>query len=72
MEKFLLLEDVKHQDRSTYYCANIVEKRYECSNKLIFSKHGGFGFNYRYCSSCYDKWNLEQTELKNKCFITLE
>ena len=43
-----------------YYCANIVEKRFNCSNQLTYVKSGGFGRNYKYCSDCYEKWNKLQ------------
>lgn len=51
-----------------YYCANIVEKRFDCSNKLIYKKSGGYGRNYRYCSTCYDKWDeLKREQYNLKC-----
>jgi len=60
--KIVLLKDVDPESNfEEYYCANIVEKTFECSNKLLYIKNGGFGCNYNYCSSCYSKWN----KLKN-------
>ena len=60
----ILLDDIDkiNDDFKEYYCANKVEKLYECDTKLVYVKKGGFGFNYRYCSSCYDKWNKSKAE----------
>ena len=79
--KYLLLDDVSKLkiDGKMYYCANIVEKTFECSNSLFWSRGGGFGQNYRYCSSCYRKWNnITQFSsnpikaiTKGKCLINL-
>ena len=74
---YKLLEDVeKSLIVDEYYCANSVEKLFgHCENTLTYAKNGGYGFNYRYCSSCYAKWNdkklREQSEFKKGiCYIT--
>ena len=55
---YKLIDDVDiNINFDTYYCANVVEKTFECSNKLTYRKGGGFGANYRYCSNCYTKWH---------------
>jgi len=63
-----LLDDIDtmKDDYKIYYCANIKEKLFECNNQLIYIKGGGFGMNYRYCQSCYSKWNdLKKNNFKN-------
>ena len=63
-----------HLDKSLeydqkYYCANIIEGTFECSNQLTYVKGDRFGFNYRYCRSCYAKWNaLEKEKQVNKYY----
>jgi hypothetical protein len=58
-KSYILLDhiDKENDNYKEYYCANIEEKLFECDNKLIYVKGGGFGLNYRYCSACYNKWN---------------
>ena len=56
--------DKENDNYKEYYCAYIVEKLFECENKLTYIKGGGFGLNYRYCASCYTKWNKLQNEPK--------
>ena len=66
-----MLDEVdKNSSFEEYYCANIVEKLFECNNKLIYRKNGGYGLNYKYCSTCYSKWNNEKQKPKvYKCLI---
>ena len=69
----ILLEDLDKElnFKQIYYCANIKEKTFICSTRLTYVKRGGFGMNYRYCNSCYDKWNkLEANEQVNKYYGT--
>lgn len=78
---YKLIDDVDESlNTDTYYCANIVEKLFECNNKLTYIKGGAFGFNYRYCASCYLKWDNkelrkkklnERDGLKGVCYIKL-
>jgi hypothetical protein len=49
--------DANNENYVTYYCANVVEKTFDCDATLTFKKGGGFGANYRYCSNCYAKWD---------------
>ena len=68
------LDDINRNESYTkYYCANINEKTFNCSNELTYIIEGGFGFNYRYCNSCYRKWNKlnekEQEASINKTFF---
>lgn len=69
--------------KTIYCCLNKIEKRYGiCENKLMYHIGGGFGLNYKYCSDCYYKWNIEvehgKKPIKNdfplvgKCFIKLK
>jgi hypothetical protein len=59
--------DKENENYVTYYCANVVEDLFNCSNQLTYIKNGGFGVNYRYCSACYQKWNdLKRQEEKLK------
>ena len=69
---FVLLENIDGNSKlAEYYCANIKEKTFKCNKKLWYSKSGGFGMNYRYCSSCYAKWNaLEKEKQINKYYST--
>jgi hypothetical protein len=84
-DTYLLLDniDLKNPDiiYKQYYCANVVEQRYgKCENQLLYKKGGGFGLNYRYCSSCYNKWWKEEKEQKfsddiigkGKCLVILK
>ena len=69
--KIILIDDINTEtdNYKEYYCANIKEKTFECSNKLRFVKGGGFGMNYRYCSSCYNKWDeLDKDKKVNKYY----
>lgn len=67
MSKYILIDNVdRNRDLQQYYCANIVEKTFECSNILTYKKGGGYGLNYRYCSFCYDKWNKQEDEARLK------
>lgn len=68
MEKYCVLEDVKGKfEIAEYYCANAVEKRYECKTLLVYNVNGGFGMNYRYCNNCYRLWDRDKDlNLKNK------
>jgi len=70
-----LLDDVdKSLFFDEYYCANIVEKLYECNTKLIYKKNGGCGLNYKYCSKCYEKWfndKSKKTKKETKCLIDI-
>jgi hypothetical protein len=68
--------DMENDDYKEYYCANAVEKLFECNNILTYIKRGGFGLNYRYCASCYYKWNemkrleaIDKDKMKGKCLI---
>jgi len=67
---YKLIDDVDvNVNYDTYYCANVVEKTFNCDAKLTFKKGGGFGANYRYCANCYTKWNskhLVPLDLANK------
>lgn len=58
--KVTLLDDIDkvNDNYKEYYCANVVEKTFECNNKLIYKIGGGYGMNYRYCSNCYHNWDL--------------
>ena len=61
-----ILDDIdKSLDYATYYCANTREKLFECNTSLPYVKNGGCGFNYRYCSACYTKWNILNAEKFN-------
>ena len=64
-------DNIELDDYSEYYCANAVEKLFECNNILTYIKRGGFGLNYRYCASCYQKWDKLKLEpkVKGKCLI---
>ena len=63
---FPTLDDIDKNTISEYYCANIHEKTFDCSNKLIYKPNGGFGLNYKYCSSCYRKWDELHKNVKLK------
>jgi len=61
MATITLLEDIPEDAYiANYFCANVIEKRYECNTELVYKKNGGFGLNYRYCKKCYDKWNNDK------------
>ena len=70
---YKLLDDVNKMAMiDEYYCANVVEKTYECSTKLVYKKNGGFGMNYRYCKECYAKWDKDKQKPKvYKCLMQL-
>jgi hypothetical protein len=55
---FKTIDEVDLNNRfEDYYCANANEKLFKCEKQLFYQKGGGFGMNYKYCSSCYSKWN---------------
>ena len=61
-------------DSEEYYCANAVEKLFQCNRILLYTKRGGFGRNYRYCDNCYTLWwKMKDKEKKEnpikKCLI---
>ena len=57
-KKIITLNDIKKDVvQCDYYCLNIYEKTFECQNQMKYIKYGGFGLNYKYCASCYTKWN---------------
>ena len=66
MDKPIIYDDLDtnsdSNDYQEYYCANIVEKLFDCENRLLYKKSSG---GYRYCSTCYDKWK----QLKEKPII---
>ena len=60
-----------------YYCANIIERRFECSQRMLFVYPKTFSMNYKYCANCYYKWNnLGKKEQINpfagKCLIDIK
>jgi len=60
MDNPVIYDDIdRNSDYQAYYCANIVEKLFDCKTLLLFRRHRG---GYRYCSKCYDKWK----QLKEK------
>jgi len=70
-----LYEDVNQEKMyDEYYCANIIEKLFECNQILMYKKGGGYGFNYRYCSKCYKRWEEMKNPIKNnkKCLIDIK
>ena len=68
------LDQINTKVESIYYCANIIENTFPCSTKLFYNKKGSFGCNYRYCSSCYKKWdNLkEEKKFQQSCDTFLD
>ena len=75
-----------HLDKSLeydqkYYCANIIEGTFECSNQLTYVKRDRFGFNYNLYHCVVVKFKLmaqlfkhifENQTLKNRLKIKLE
>ena len=57
----------RNNETAVYYCANILNKT--CSTKLLFIPKGGSGCNYRYCASCYKKWDIRKDDIKAKKYI---
>jgi hypothetical protein len=73
MNSYPLFEDVLKCDiqGKAYYCANIVEKQFDCNNVIYYQKNRG---NYKYCLTCYDKWNRTEQKptIKGRCLIQLD